>query len=313
MSRPGARFRMSTQEGIVSTATETTTCSARRLPPLSFSPAVLAGLLATSGPLSPVLAGPPSLAAVATWNAYTVATEKRIEDELARGTPFLVQDTFAPGKGTHTASGPPRPGIFVFAMPPATSGGQPIKTGDALIHHWLGSVFIPGATMADVLAFVRDYDNNGRYFDDVMASRQLSNEGDVYRIFLKLKRTKSVVTVHYNTEHTVVYGAADAERSSSRSVATKIAELDEVGTASEREKTPEEERGFMWRLNSYWRFLAVPGGVIVECESTSMSRAIPTGLGWLIGHYVKSIPKESLERTLTGIKRGVLARAGMAQ
>jgi hypothetical protein len=69
----------------------------------------------------------------------------------------------------------------------------------------------------------------------------------------------------------------------------------------------------MWRLNSYWRFLAVPGGVIVECESTSMSRSIPTGFGWLVGRYVKSIPRESLERTLTGIKTGALARAGKAE
>jgi hypothetical protein len=300
---------MGKQEDIVSTVTEAPASNRSRTRRL---PTALAGLFATSVTLSPALAGPPSPAAVTAWDAYTAATEKRIDDELARGTPFLVQDIVAPGQGTHTSSGPPRPDIFVFRMPPATSGGRPVETGDALIHHWLGSVFIPGVTMADVLGFVRDYDNNGRHFEDVVASRQLSNNGDVYRIFLKLKRTK-VITVYYNTEHTVVYSVPIGDRASSRSVATKIAELEDVGTGTEHEKTPDKERGFMWRLNSYWRFLAVPGGVIVECESTSMSRAIPTGLGWLIGHYVKSIPKESLERTLTGIKKGVLARAGKAE
>lgn len=269
----------------------------------------LAGLVATTVTLSPALAGPPSAAAVTAWDAYTAATEKRIDDELARGTPFLVQDIVAPGQGTHTRSGPPRPDVFVLRMPPATSGGRPIESGDALIHHWLGSVFVPGVTVAQALDFVRDYDNNGRYFEDVVASRLLSRNGDVFRIFLKLKRTK-VITVYYNTEHTVVYGAANGERASSRSVATKIAELEDVGTGTEHEKTPDAEHGYMWRLNSYWRFLAVPGGVIVECESTSMSRTIPTGLGWLIGRYVKSIPRESLERTLSGIKNGVLAHAG---
>jgi len=309
MSRLAVRFHMLLREDIVSTFIEAAGRPFTHPRPRRVTTA-LAGLVATSVTLSPALAGPPSPAAVAAWDAYTVATEKRIDDEIARGAPFLVQDIVAPGQGTHASSGPPRPDIFVFRMPPATSGGRPITTGDALIHHWLGSVFIPGVTMANVLDFVRDYDNNGRHFEDVVASRQLSNDGDVYRIFLKLKRTKAMVAVYYNTEHTVVYSVPNGDRASSRSVATKIAELEDVGTRTEHEKTPDKERGFMWRLNSYWRFLAVPGGVIVECESTSMSRAIPTGLSWLIGHYVNSIPKESLERTLTGIKNGVLARAG---
>jgi hypothetical protein len=303
---------MSWLEEPVSTTTEAAPCRPCSRPRPRRVPAVLAGFMAASGMLSPAFAGRPSAAAVTTWDAYTAATEQRIDRELARGAPFLVQDIVAPGQGTHTRSGPPKPGIFVMAMPAATSGGRPIETDDALIHHWLGSVFVPGVTIGDVLGFVRDYDNNGRYFEDVVASRRLSNNGDVYRIFLKLKRTK-VITVYYNTEHPVVYSVPNGDRASSRSVATKIAELEDVGTGTEYEKTPDKERGFMWRLNSYWRFLAVPGGVIVECESTSMSRSIPTGLGWLVGHYVKSIPRESLERTLTGIKRGVLARAGKAE
>jgi hypothetical protein len=60
----------------------------------------------------------------------------------------------------------------------------------------------------------------------------------------------------------------------------------------------------MWRLNSYWRFLERDGGVVVECESVSLSRSIPYGLGWLVRQYVASVPRESLESVLTSIRDG---------
>ena len=41
------------------------------------------------------------------------------------------------------------------------------------------------------------------------------------------------------------------------------------------------------------------GGVYVECESVSLTRDIPFGLGWAVGPFVTSLPRESLELTLT--------------
>jgi len=40
----------------------------------------------------------------------------------------------------------------------------------------------------------------------------------------------------------------------------------------------------------------------VQCESVSLSRDVPTGLGWLIGPFVTSIPRESLEFTLRTLR-----------
>jgi len=57
-------------------------------------------------------------------------------------------------------------------------------------------------------------------------------------------------------------------------------------------------------LNSYWRFLETSDGVFLECESISLSRGIPTGLAWMIKGFVESVPRESLESTLTSIRKG---------
>jgi hypothetical protein len=113
------------------------------------------------------------------------------------------------------------------------------------------------------------------------------------------------VTVHYNTEHTVIYRDNGPGRASSRSFTTKIAEIDNAGTPTEKEEPVGNDSGFMWRLNSYWRFREHDGGVIVECESVSLSRQIPYGLGWLVADYVESIPRESLNSALTSTRDGV--------
>ena len=59
--------------------------------------------------------------------------------------------------------------------------------------------------------------------------------------------------------------------------------------------------GFLWRFNNYCSLEERDGGTYIQCESLSLTRDIPSGLGWLVKPFVTSIPKESLEFTLTAI------------
>ena len=63
-------------------------------------------------------------------------------------------------------------------------------------------------------------------------------------------------------------------------------------------------------MNTYWRFQQKDGGTYVECQSISLTRDIPAGLGWLIGSYVESIPRESLEFTLDATRQTLEKREG---
>jgi hypothetical protein len=56
-------------------------------------------------------------------------------------------------------------------------------------------------------------------------------------------------------------------------------------------------------LYTYWRFLERDGGTYVQCESITLTRGIPVGFGWLIRPFITSIPRESLEFTLTTTRR----------
>jgi len=238
------------------------------------------------------------------WDLYIQQTEKRITGELLEESRFLRMDRMKPADAANVQSVLKAGNVFFERMKTLDAGGREIDVNDGMIHHWYGTIFVPGIKVDRLVHWIQDYDHQYKYFKEVEKSKLLSHNGDTFRIYLRLSRTK-VVTVHYNTEHTVVYRDNGPGRASSRSFTTKIAEIDNAGTPSEKELPIGNDSGFMWRLNSYWRFREQDGGVIVECESVSLSRQIPFGFGWLVGSYVESIPRESLESALTSIRDGV--------
>lgn len=239
------------------------------------------------------------------WDQYVAWTEHRMRTDLRTGGSYLVQDSL-PEPLAQRAREKLRAGDVFTTKLETTADGRAIDVPKGLVHHWLGSVFIPGTTVEELVGWLQDYDAHHRYFDEVESSRLVSRDGDDFRIFLRLRRTK-VVTVHYNTEHMVRYTRHRDGRMSSVSYATRIAEIANAGEADESEKAFGDDRGFLWRLNSYWRFERAWGGVIVELESLSLSRGVPVAVRWLVGRYLDSVPRESLEATLLPIQRHATA------
>ena len=134
----------------------------------------------------------------------------------------------------------------------------------------------------------------------------LEQSGDSYRVFLRFFM-KKVIAVTVNSEHTARFTRIDARRVHSRIASTRVQEVQDAGTASERELPVGNDSGYLWRINSYWRFLERDGGVYVQCESVTLTRGIPFGFGWVVGPFVTSIPRESLTFTLE-TTRNALAR-----
>jgi hypothetical protein len=172
----------------------------------------------------------------------------------------------------------------------------------------VGVVFVPGAKLQDVLGVLQDYDHHAQYYaPDVERSKIESHDGDDFVVFLRLRRHK-IITVVLNTQHDVRYFRDSETREHSRSFAVRIAEVENTGKSDEREKPPGEDGGFLWRMETWWRMEERDGGVYVQSEVASLTRDIPTGLGWLIGPFVTSIPKETLTFTLEATRRAVEQR-----
>jgi hypothetical protein len=239
-------------------------------------------------------------AAVAAWQQYERQVDGRYSRLGAGADPFFVQDAFKKGGWRQQAMGGQVSMSRIDSVSPGA--GEP-SIPDARVHHWVGAVFIPGATVDSVLQHLRDRaGRESESYSDVIASKLLSRDGDRIRVYMKLRRD-NIITVTYNTEHSVEYRRLGDARASSRSVATKIAEIADAGTARERERPVGDDHGFLWRLNAYWRYELTGGGVLIECESVSLSRSVPMLLRPFVTGTVERIARESLERTLVSLRK----------
>jgi putative flippase GtrA len=260
---------------------------------------LIAPVGASSSTDSPTL----QAATLSAWQSY----EKQVDERYQRpaGTTFFAGDAFHVSSWRNEAAAGRTP---MFQLRSPMPGGAEPDVPDGRIHHWVGAIFVPGITVDEVVRYLVSHaGQEAGSYDDVIASRLIARDGEHLRVFLKLRRTK-VITATYNTEHNVEYRHLGGQRAMSRSIAARIAELADAGTPAEHEKPVGADSGYLWRLNAYWRYEQSNGGVLIECESVSLSRNIPTLLRPFISGVVEGVARDSLERTLVSLRR-VLTRS----
>jgi hypothetical protein len=243
----------------------------------------------------------------AAFAEYVRATDARNNSELQGSTNLLWIDNLSEGERKRAYAALSRGEVQLEQCSMQTSGRE-FQCPECMIHHWEGLIFIPEAQIQDVLRVLEDYDRHADYYSpDVVRSHIESRDGERFKVFLRFRRQK-VITLVLNTEHDVAYFRDSATRAHSRSSATHIAEVNNPGKRNEREKRREDDNGFLWGLETWWRMEEKDHGVYVQSEVVSLTRNIPTGLGWMIGPFVTAVPKESLTFTLEATRRAVLAQ-----
>jgi hypothetical protein len=190
---------------------------------------------------------------------------------------------------------------------PVSPPDPSIQVSGGLLQDWLGMMFIPHASIAHVKAALQDYTNYKNFYQpEVIESKEISHRGDEFDIFLRLYK-KHILKVVLNTNYHVRYVMPDRQRMYVTSHSTRIAELKDPKRYNDEEQVGDDS-GFLWRLNSYWRFEEADGGVYAECEAISLSRDLPLGLAFLLKGFIEQFPKESMANTLRGTREAVVKR-----
>ena len=265
---------------------------------------LLSGFVSLLASAPPTAFKPKTMEAFAT---YVQATDVRNVSELQKGKDLLWVDTLAQTARDRAYKSL---GHGELQIERRTTGGDghAIPCPEGMIHHWEGLVFIPGVHVDEVLQILEDYDHHSSYYaPDVTESKLESREGQHFRVFLRFRRQK-VITVVLNTEHDVRYFRDGPDRAHSRSSATHIAEVDNPGKSNQHEKPREDDGGFLWGMETWWRMEEKDGGIYLQSEVVSLTRDIPAGLAWMIGPFVTSIPKDTLAFTLEATRKAVLAQ-----
>ena len=243
----------------------------------------------------------------AAFERYIRATEAEHADDL-RKSHFLVIDRL-PDPSRNETYAKLRQGQIYIEQLHTKEGGRPISIPGGLVHHWVGVIFIPVATLSQVLAVLQDYDNHKNiYKPDVRRSKLLKHGENEFKVYLQFYR-KSIVTVVINANFDVHYTMLGSKRALSQSYSTRIAEVENPDKPKERELPVGNDHGYLWRLDNFWRVEEKDGGTYIQVESVGLSRAIPAIFAWLINPLLKNIPRTVLSNLLNATRRAVANRA----
>jgi hypothetical protein len=234
-------------------------------------------------------AAQPDPAANAVFDTYIHSLESRLAEQHQSTDEFLAPVNLPEAEARL------RKGEFLIEN---LTPNPPLELPGALLFHWRGTAFVPGASAADFERLLRDFSSYPKYFaPQVLQASILSQDGDHLQTRLRI-RQKHVITVVLDSTYDVTFARLDPLHGYSLSRSTHISEIEGEGTPNEHALSPAQAHGFLWRLNTYWTREERDGGLYLQIESVSLTRSIPTGLGWMVRPFVESIPRESLEFTL---------------
>lgn len=235
------------------------------------------------------------------FSKYVATVEARRAKEITNNEPFLDIERQPPAQLAQTMAALKRGEVIVTRGAARDGSSNEIAVDGGLVNHWRGTVFVPNVQLDALLKVLQEPQTDKHKQEDVLSSRVVSRDGDSQKVYLRLRRTK-FVTVVYDTEYDVDYKRLAHDRALSNSISTKVVEIEYAGTPRERALPEGNDHGYMWKLNSYWRYKQMDGGVLVEIESLTLSRDLPAIIGPLIRPIVTSTARESMTRTLASVR-----------
>lgn len=236
-----------------------------------------------------LLADPPREAAAA-FDAYCRGVEERLTNQHASGAYVLTGAASSDNLRIERIA------------------ATPDLPGSARLDHWRGVTFVPGATAAQFEDLLHNFSTYPTTFSPEVLSASAQTTGP-HRLLATMRvRQHHVITVVLGATYDVTFSQPAPHRGYSLSRSQRITEIDSPNTPREHALSSASEHGFLWRLNTYWSWEERANGLVLQIETLSLSRSVPRGLGWIVGPYVDTIPRESLEFTLTHA-RNALAHA----
>ena len=241
---------------------------------------------------------------VEAFDRYVRLTEARMETEITGATPLLALDRL-PQAARDAFVARLKRGEVIVERQQTLDNGRAIEVKDALLHHWLGTILIPGVKLDPVIAYVQEYEKySERFAPTIQRSRLIARHGDHFDVAMRT-RTHKIITVVIDAEYGIDYRPLSPTRMFTKSVSRNVMEVDKAGEPGERRTPAEHGTGYLWRLYNYCWFDERAEGVFEQCESISLTREVPFGLGWLVKPFITGLPRETVQFTLGKVREGV--------
>jgi len=139
---------------------------------------------------------------VSAFEHYIEVTEARMEDDT-RHDQFLIIDQLADLQRKAAYDQLQQGQIYIEELH-TQEDHHPVRIPNGLVHHWVGVIFIPNATLSETLAVMNDYENEPIiYKPEIRKSKLIEQNGKKSKIYLQFY-SKSLVTVVLNAYFDVV-------------------------------------------------------------------------------------------------------------
>ena len=188
---------------------------------------------------------------------------------------------------------------------PAESRKNPIEVPGGLIHDWTGTIFFANVSMDRVLAVMQDFDDHSKWYPEILRSRLIRHSGNDLTGYWRLEKKEQLVDVVFDVTQEAHYEQLAPGRWTCDAYAKNVREVRDAGTPQEKILPLGEGLGVFWRGYYYWSLESSGNGVIAELRTLSLSRAVPTGLGWIMRPVLQNVPRESLAATLQNTRKAV--------
>jgi len=233
------------------------------------------------------------------WDEYLRNIDSREHARSDGAVPFLwIDESSQRGKRIERGE--------ILVAPVLPHGTQNVPNG--LIHHWIGAVFMPGATIGSLSAVVGDYSKYKDIYKPVVVDSKVLGCTDENQRFSMLWLHKVMfITAAIKTEYTTRHVRVDRRRGYNVSETVQVQEIEHYGRPEERLLPPGTGSGFIWRLHSVARYEERDGGVYLELEVIALTRDIPASVRWLINPVVNRLSINSLTTTLQQTREAVNA------
>lgn len=212
-----------------------------------------------------------------------------------------------PNEGAHVV--PPRPARDEAVVARAGAQDGIIGVSDGLVHHWFATTFIAGATLEDTLKVSYAYADYHAFYQPIIASRLLEQNGNTYRALLRLRESAGGMTAVLDVTTRVEYFHPDPRTAYSISTSEEIREVKDAGTPREQHLPAGRDSGYLWRAVTLSRLVARDEGVMIEMETLGLSRSFPPLLGWIIEPIARRIGRKSAELSVQEFRTAVRASA----
>ena len=233
------------------------------------------------------------------WESYLAIIDRSMQPPPADDARFLLLDqtpeqTQALQRGT----------VLISQLNRQPSVAIP----HALIHDWVGALFIPKASLTELLTVARGYDHFSQWYaPTVIGARLISQKDGKDRFTVNYIRRVLFVTAILQIEYETQYVEVNPTRWYSVSRSTRIQEVDKSERPTQRDATRDDATGYLWRIYTLTRYEQGVEGVYLEQESVALSRPIPNSLSWVVEPVVRKLAKDLLKKSIVNTKQAVLA------